>query len=107
MDRAAPGRNEDELPALIYRNDPEVAKGNGSGAAGGGHLGHSGEHERVELSATEFLPQGKISYSGEPAATHGRKRCRSLEARSIASEGLIGGPLREDGGGEEIGRAHV
>ena len=26
MDPAAPGRNEDERPALIYRNDPEVAK---------------------------------------------------------------------------------
>ena len=26
MDLAAPGRNEDERPALIYRNDPEVAK---------------------------------------------------------------------------------
>ena len=26
MDPAAPGRNEEERPALIYRNDPEVAK---------------------------------------------------------------------------------
>ena len=47
-----------------------------------------------------FSPKAKISYSGEPAATRGRKRSRSLEARSIAAEGLVGGPLREDGGGE-------
>ena len=26
MDPPAPGRNEEERPALIYRNDPEVAK---------------------------------------------------------------------------------
>ena len=66
---------------------PGGRQGHDSGASGCGHLGHSGEHERVELSATELLSQGKVPYSGEPAATRGRKRSLSLEARSIAAEG--------------------
>ena len=96
----APGRNEEEWQALIYRNAPEVAKATAT-ALRAAVVSAIAENTCVSnFRQLSFSPKAKISYSGEPAATRGRKRSRSLEARSIAAEGLVGGPLREDGGGE-------
>ena len=99
MDPAAPGRNEEERPALIYRNDPEVAKATAA-ALRAAVVSAIVENTSVSnFRQLSFSPKAKYPTleSLQPLA---EESGRSLEARSIAEEGLVGGPLCEDGGGE-------
>ena len=85
---APPGEERGGAASTHLSKRPGGRQGHGNGASGSGRFDYSGEHERVELSKTEVLPQGEVPYLRKPAAARGRKRSMSLEALSLAAEGL-------------------
>ena len=94
---AAPGWNEDERPALIYWNDPEVAKATAA-ALRAAVISAIAENTSVSnFRQLSFSPNAKYPTleSLQPLAEESRAGLSRLDP-----SGPVGGPLREDGGGE-------